>query len=128
MKKLIYSLFALTMLFGMVSCEEKPVEGKPVLTVSTDLFVADGEEGVEFTVKVDDVDVTAESTIYVANKHITGNFFTTTEAKFYKAFATYNGQTSNKLSIQAAIGESSFTSTSSKLLSSPSTKGASTEM
>lgn len=102
MKKLIYSLFALTMLFGMVSCEEKPVEGKPVLTVSTDLFVADGEEGVEFTVKVGDVDVTAESTIYVDNKPITGNFFTTTEAKFYKAFATYNGQTSNQLSIQAA--------------------------
>lgn len=102
MKKLIYSLFALTMLFGMASCEEKPVEGKPVLTVSTDLFVADGEEGVEFTVKVGDVDVTAESTIYVDNKPITGNFFTTTEAKFYKAFATYNGQTSNKLSIQAA--------------------------
>lgn len=102
MKKLIYSLFALTMLFGMASCEEKPVEGKPVLTVSTDLFVADGEEGVEFTVKVGDVDVTAESTIYVDNKPITGNFFTTTEAKFYKVFATYNGQTSNKLSIQAA--------------------------
>lgn len=102
MKKLIYSLFALTMLFGMASCEEKPVEGKPVLTVSTDLFVADGEEGVEFTVKVGDVDVTAESTIYVDNKPITGNFFTTTEAKFYKAFATYNGQTSNQLSIQAA--------------------------
>ena len=102
MKKLIYSLFVLTMLFGMASCEEKPVEGKPVLTVSTDLFVADGEEGVEFTVKVGDVDVTAESTIYVDNKPITGNFFTTTEAKFYKAFAIYNGQTSNKLSIQAA--------------------------
>ena len=102
MKKLIYSFFALTMLFGMASCEEKPVEGKPVLTVSTDLFVADGEEGVEFTVKVGDVDVTAESTIYVDNTPITGNFFTTTEAKIYKAFATYNGQLSNQLSIQAA--------------------------
>ena len=102
MKKLIYSLFALTMLFGMVSCEEKPVEGKPVLSVSTDLFVADGEEGVEFTVKVGDVDVTAESIIYVDNKPITGNFFTTTEAKIYKAFATYNGQLSNQLSVKAA--------------------------
>ena len=102
MKKLIYSLFALTMLFGMASCEEKPVEGKPVLTVSTDLFVADGEEGVEFTVKVGDVDVTAESTIYVDNTPITGNFFTTTEAKIYKAFATYNGQLSNQLSVKAA--------------------------
>ena len=102
MKKLIYSLFALTMLFGMASCEEKPVEGKPVLTVSTDLFVADGEEGVEFTVKVGDVDVTAESIIYVNNTPITGNFFTTTEAKFYKVFATYNGQLSNQLSVQAA--------------------------
>ena len=102
MKKLIYSLFALTMLFGMASCEEKPVEGKPVLTVSTDLFVADGEEGVEFTVKVGDVDVTAESIIYVDNKPITGNFFTTTEAKIYKAFATYNGQLSNQLSVKAA--------------------------
>ena len=102
MKKLIYSLFALTMLFGMASCEEKPVEGKPVLTVSTDLFVADGEEGVEFTVKVGDVDVTAESAIYVDNTPITGNFFTTTEAKIYKAFATYNGQLSNQLSVKAA--------------------------
>ena len=102
MKKLIYSLFALTMLFGMASCEEKPVEGKPVLTVSSDLFVADGEEGVEFTVKVGDVDVTAESTIYVDNTPITGNFFTTTEAKIYKAFATYNGQLSNQLSVKAA--------------------------
>ena len=102
MKKLIYSLFALTMLFGMASCEEKPVEGKPVLTVSTDLFVADGEEGVEFTVKVGGVDVTAESTIYVDNTPITGNFFTTTEAKIYKAFATYNGQLSNQLSVKAA--------------------------
>ena len=102
MKKLIYSLFALTMLFGMASCEEKPVEGKPVLTVSTDLFVADGEEGVEFTVKVGDVDVTAESIIYVDNKPITGNFFTTTEAKIYNAFATYNGQLSNQLSVKAA--------------------------
>ena len=102
MKKLIYSLFALTMLFGMASCEEKPVEGKLVLTVSTDLFVADGEEGVEFTVKVGDVDVTAESIIYVDNKPITGNFFSTTEAKIYKAFATYNGQLSNQLSVKAA--------------------------
>ena len=102
MKKLIYSLFTLTLLFGMASCEEKPIEGKPVLSASTDLFVADGEEGVEFTVKVGDVDVTAESVIYVDNKPITGNFFTTTEAKFYKVFATYNGQLSNQLSVQAA--------------------------
>lgn len=102
MKKLIYSLFALTLLFGMASCEEKPVEGKPVLSASTDLFVADGEEGVEFSVKVGDVDVTAESVIYVDNKPITGNFFTATEAKFYKVFATYNGQLSNQLSVQAA--------------------------
>ena len=64
MKKLVYSLFALVGLFCTSSCVEQQtnyVEGTPVLSVSTELFVADGEDQVVLTVMVGDVDVTDDA-------------------------------------------------------------------
>lgn len=104
MKKFFHSLLALTMLFGAASCEEEIVyvEGTPVLSVSTDLFVADGEDEVELTVMVGDVDVTADAKLYVDYELMSSRFFTTTRAKEYKFFASYNGKVTKNIIVKAA--------------------------
>ncbi|MBQ2970332.1 MAG: Omp28-related outer membrane protein [Bacteroidaceae bacterium] len=104
MKKFIYSLFAFALLLGVTSCNEegKLLEGTPVLSTSADIFVADGEEELVITVKVGDVDVTEDATIYVDNKPMQGNVFTTTTAKNYKFYASYNGKLSNTVTVTAA--------------------------
>lgn len=104
MKKMINALFALALLFGAASCveEEKQLEGKPVLSVSSDIIVADGVEELVLTVKVGGVDVTADSKIYVDNQVLEGNRFSTTTAKDYDFFASYNAQISNHVIVTAA--------------------------
>ena len=104
MKKFIYSLFTFALLLGVTSCNEegKLLEGTPVLSTSADIFVADGEDELVITVKVGDVDVTEDATIYVNNKAMQGNVFTTTTAKNYKFYASYNGKLSNTVTVTAA--------------------------
>lgn len=105
MKKIIYSLFALVGLFCTSSCVEQQtnyVEGTPVLSVSTELFVADGEDQVVLTVMVGDVDVTDDAKLYADYEEISCPVFTTTRAKDYKFFASYNGKVSNQIVVKAA--------------------------
>lgn len=104
MKKLIYSLFTFALLLGVTSCNEegKLLEGTPVLSTSADIFVADGEDELVITVKVGDADVTEDATIYVDNKPMQSNVFTTTTAKNYKFYASYNGKLSNTVTVIAA--------------------------
>lgn len=104
MKKFFHSLLALTLLFGAASCEEQVtyIEGTPVLSVSTNLFVADGEEEVELTVMVGDVDVTADAKLYVDYELMSSRFFSTTRAKEYKFFASYNGKVTKNIIVKAA--------------------------
>lgn len=105
MKKLFYSLFALVGLFCTSSCVEQQtnyVEGTPVLSVSTELFVADGEDQVVLTVMVGDVDVTDDAKLYADYEEISCPVFTTTRAKDYKFFASYNGKVSNQIVVKAA--------------------------
>lgn len=104
MKKFIYSLFTFALLLGVTSCNEegKLLEGTPVLSTSADIFVADGEDELVITVKVGDADVTEDATIYVDNKPMQSNVFTTTTAKNYKFYASYNGKLSNQVTVIAA--------------------------
>ncbi len=104
MKKFIYSLFTFALLLGVTSCNEegKLLEGTPVLSTSADIFVADGESELVITVKVGDADVTEDATIYVDNKPMQSNVFTTIIAKDYKFYASYNGKLSNQVTVTAA--------------------------
>lgn len=104
MKKLFHSLFVLVLLFVAASCEETDhnVEGTPVLSVSTDLFLANGEDKVVLTVMVGDVDVTADAKLYVDYELMSSNVFTTTDAKEYKFFASYNGKVTKNVLVKAA--------------------------
>lgn len=104
MKKFIYSLFTFALLLGATSCEkeEKMLEGKPVLSASAEIIVANGEDELTLTVMVGDVDVTDEAKIYVDNQPIESNVFVTTTAREYRFFASYNGQISNQVLVTAA--------------------------
>ena len=104
MKKFFYSLFSLALLFSATSCNEetKDLDVTPVLSASADLFVADGEDELVLTVMAGTIDVTADAKIYVDYQVIPGNVFTTTKAKEYKIFASYNGRNSNNITVKAA--------------------------
>lgn len=104
MKKFFYSLFSLALLFSATSCNEdtKELDVTPVLSASADLFVADGEDELVLTVMAGTIDVTADAKIYVDYQVIPSNVFTTTKAKEYKIFASYNGRNSNNITVKAA--------------------------
>lgn len=107
MKKIFNTLFSLAVLlsgFAFVSCEEKAetLEGNPVLSVSSDIIIADGEDELVLTVKVAGTDVTDDAKLYVNNKPMNGHVFTTTETGDYKFYASYNGKISNTKTITAA--------------------------
>lgn len=89
--------------FCFISCEgEEVLEGDLVLSVSSDIFVANGTDELVFTAKVGDVDVTEEATLYVNNKQMGSNRFSTEKAGSYKFFASYMGKISNYVTINAA--------------------------
>ena len=90
--------------FCFISCEaEKEVlEGDLVLSVSSDMLIANGTDELVFTAMVGDIDVTEEATLYVNNKQMSGNHFSTEQAGSYKFFASYEGKLSNYIAINAA--------------------------
>lgn len=107
MKKIFNTLFSLAVLLGgfsLVSCEKEAdaLEGNLVLTASSEIFVANGEDELVLTAKVGDVDVTKEAKFYVSNQLMSSNVYTTTNAGNHRFFASYNGKISNQLTITAA--------------------------
>lgn len=105
MKKVFSTLLTLAVLIGglcFTSCEEKESEGQLVVTASTNIFLADGNDEVVLTAKVGELDVTEKASFYVNNTPMSSNVFTTKKAGDYKFFASYNGQISNQLSVNAA--------------------------
>ena len=104
MKIFFNSLFALAVLvssFVLTSCEEE-LEGNLELSVSSTIIIADGDDEVVVTVKIGDVDVTDRATLYVNNDRLSSNVFSTEKPGSYKFYASYNGQISNKVTVNAA--------------------------
>lgn len=105
MKKVFNSLFTLALLVGsfcFTSCEQSEIEGELVLSASASLIVANGNEEVVLTAKVGDVDVTSEMELYINNIIMNGNVFSTQYPGEYKFYASYKGQISNKVIVNAA--------------------------
>lgn len=127
MKKIANIFFVLTLLLGgtsLVSCEKfsflqggegteqeggtenngqtTPAVKTAVLSASTSIIIADGEEEVTFTVMFGDQDVTDSVYLYVDNKRMSSNRFSTDKAGSYKFFASYKGKISNTVVITAA--------------------------
>ena len=78
------------------------LEGDLVLSVSSDMLIANGTDELVFTAMVGDVDVTVEAALYVNNKQMSSNRFSTEQAGSYKFFASYKGKLSNYITINAA--------------------------
>ena len=76
---------------------EKPIE----LTASKNNIIANGTDKTEFTVTQDNVNVTAQSEIYVNGNKINGNSFTTTTPGSYNVYAKKNDVISNEITITA---------------------------
>ena len=79
-----------------------PTVKTAVLSASTSIIVADGEDEVTFTVMFGDVDITDSVYLYVENKRMSSNKFSTDKAGSYKFFASYKGKITNNLIITAA--------------------------
>ena len=105
MKKILNSLFSLAVLVSglcFASCAEKELEGDLILSASSKIIVADGNDELVLTAKIGDVDVTKEVALYVNNTPMSGNVFTTQKAGEYTFFASYNGTLSKHVTIKAA--------------------------
>lgn len=127
MKKIANIFFVLTLLLGgtsLVSCEKfsflqggegteqeggtenngqtTPAVKTAVLSASTSIIIADGEDEVTFTVLFGEQDVTDSVYLYVDNKRMSSNRFSTDKAGSYKFFASYKGKISNTVVITAA--------------------------
>ena len=123
MKRIANLFLVLTLLLGgvsLASCEKLPeIEGteqggtennipttpvakSAVLSASTSIIVADGEDEVTFTVLFGEQDVTDSVYMYVDNKRMTSTKFSTDKAGSYKFFASYKGKISNTVVITAA--------------------------
>ena len=105
MKKVFSTLLTLAIMVGglcFTSCEEKESEGQLVVTASTNIFLADGNDEVVLTAKVGELDVTQEVFFYVNNTPMSSNVFTTVKAGDYKFFASYKGDLSNQVTVKAA--------------------------
>ena len=81
--------------------EEEEKESPIILSVSANSIVANGIDIVEFTVRQDDADITAETEIFINDNKIEGNKFSTTTAGSYKAYAKKGELKSNEISITA---------------------------
>lgn len=127
MKKIANIFFVLTLLLGgtsLVSCEKfsflqggegteqeggtenngqtTPAVKTAVLSASTSIIIADGEDEVTFTVLFGEQDVTDSVYMYVDNKRMTSTKFSTDKAGSYKFFASYKGKITNSIVITAA--------------------------
>ena len=97
-------LTALTLTAVLVSCgdDKQPDEIKDlVLTPSKTTVTADGADKVTFAVKYGETDVTASAEISVGGVKMTTAEFTATDAGEYKFKATYDGKTSNEVTVTA---------------------------
>lgn len=91
---------------SLVSCsnpDDNKGETKLVLTPSATTIEANGEDKVTFTVKYGDADVSAEATIQNVTDglDLEGRVFSTTEPKTYEFMATYEGKTSDVVTVEA---------------------------
>ena len=105
MKKVINTLLTLAVMISglcFTSCEEKEPEGQLVVTASTNIIVADGNDEVVLTAKFGELDVTQEVFFYANNTPMSSNVFTTVKAGDYKFFASYKGNLSNQVTVKAA--------------------------
>ena len=76
---------------------EKPIE----LTASKNNIIANGADITEFTVIQENVNVTAQSEIYVNGSKINGSSFSTTTPGSYNVYAKKNDVISNEITITA---------------------------
>ena len=105
MKKVLNTLLTLAVMISglcFTSCEEKEPEGQLVVTASTNIIVADGNDEVVLTAKFGELDVTQEVFFYANNTPMSSNVFTTVKAGDYKFFASYKGNLSNQVTVKAA--------------------------
>lgn len=72
------------------------------LSASASIIVADGEDELLLSVMLGDVDVTDSAYLYVDNKRMSSNRFTTTKAGSYKFFASYKGKITSNVVVTAA--------------------------
>ena len=89
-----------------------------ILEADKESIVANGTDVVTFTVTLDGVDVTAESTITMDDKTLEGATFSTENTGEYMFFAKYNEYTSNGFLVTAVeeqIVQKSLTITASKM-------------
>ena len=99
MKKLLIILTVVCLIFP--SCKKTPVI---TLSVDKSEISANGIDVAKFKVICNDEDdVTNEARIFFAdtNKELTGKTFSTTEAKTYTFYATYDDATSGKITVKA---------------------------
>ena len=110
MRKFSNLFFFMLLLLGgwsFSSCEPEQIETPPVvkgfvISASSSLIIADGEDESVLTVKFDGVDVTDSAFIYMNKKRMNGNRFTTDKPGDYEFFASYKGKVSKTITIKAA--------------------------
>ena len=104
MKKIANKLVAFALLFvalGFTACEKKLIEGEPVLTASTNLILANGEESMTMKVTVNGEDVTEDARFFINDLLHNGNTFATSKSGNYAFYAEYNNQRTNIIVVKA---------------------------
>ena len=104
MKKLAKKLTAFALLIaaiGFISCEEEFIDGKPILTVSANQILADGNNALALKVTVNGEDVTKKARFFVNHILHDGNTFTTSTPGNYTFYAEYNKLQTNSILVKA---------------------------
>ncbi len=104
MKNLAKKLAAFALLFvafGFAACEEELIEGEPILTTSTDMILANGEEALTLKVTVNGEDVTKNAKFFMNNLLYKGETFSTSTPGNYTFYAEYNNKQTNVITVKA---------------------------
>ena len=97
--RLLLTLLTLTAV--LVSCDKKVEEKDVILVPGKTTVIADGADKVTFTVRYGEQDVTSSAEISVDGAKLSSAEFTATDAGEYKFKATYDGKTSNEVTVTA---------------------------
>lgn len=81
--------------------ETSVTEENLTISLSKKLISADGVDAATITVKLGSEDVTSDSRIYVGDKALDGNVFSTSTPKEYKIWASYKTKITEKVSLTA---------------------------
>lgn len=88
--------------FGFVACNEQELlEGDPVLTISTNMILANGTDQAVMKVVVEGVDVTEDAAFYLNEMRYSGNVFTTTAPGNQVLHAVYNNKRTEPVLVKA---------------------------